>query len=90
MIIAGMFDDVPAILQGKETNMLSLLSPEKIASVLAVLMIINACLSGLSVALNKLVDLGEVKPDSKIVKIISMIAAPLAKLIDILSANVKH
>lgn len=61
-----------------------------IMAILPALLVINAVLSGVSVALQKLVDLGTVKKDSSVVTIVAKVAGFLKMILDILAANVKH
>jgi hypothetical protein len=61
-----------------------------IASIVSVLMIVNAVLSALSAGLDKLKDVIPSDTDNKILAIVNKVAAVVQKVLDFLSANRAH
>lgn len=70
--------------------MLELLSADKLAAILPIIIIINACISILVFGINKFIEIGKLKADSKLAIISVKIAESISKVLDFLSANVKH
>lgn len=70
--------------------MLELLSSDKLASILPVIVVINACISIAVYGLNKFVEIGKLKSDSKAMQIAVQVASAISKVMDFLSANIKH
>jgi hypothetical protein len=70
--------------------MLDFLNAELVGKVLLIMMIVMGCLSGMSLALEKIKDLTESDLDNKIYAVVSKIAGALQKVVDFISANRAH
>ena len=70
-------------------DLLNLLNSGMIVKLLPILVIINICLSCLSLMLGKLKDAGALK-DSPLLQLLGKVSGFLQKAVDFLSANQKH
>jgi hypothetical protein len=70
-------------------NLMDILNSNVVVKILPMVLILNVCLSGLSMILKNLADKGLVHPNQAI-QVLAKIADGLQKVVDFVSANQKH